>query len=196
MRTPSEYIAAAVRRVQSSLMPDCKATMTYGAYSGVVTRVSTTKRGEDAVSADGPTEAARLLALVSDFPCVKKGSTVWVDDTPHIVTSLRLDPTGASGYVGISEALDSYCANMRRAGTRISQSINVLAVESDILDSNGDALAPTICRGWFIGVSCDDWGETTAPQIGDEFELDAARMRVAAVKKSDGYWLLTCRTRR
>lgn len=196
MRTPSEYITAAVRRVQSRLMPDCKAAMVHGAYSGAATRVTTTLKGEDSVSAEGPTEAARLLALSADFPCVAKGSTVWVDNIPHIVTSTRLDPTGAMAYIGISNALDSYCAIMRRVGTRITQSMNILAVESDFIDPNGDATAPTLCRGWFIGISFDDWGENTEPQIGDEFELDAARMRVATVKKSDGYWLLTCRARR
>ena len=196
MRKPSEYLPAAIKGLRGRLMPDCSETLRQGERSAMVTRVGTASRGEDALTDSDVIEGVRVLALAADFPDISKGRLVSLADKWRIVTSARTDPAGATLSLGLSAPLDDMLAAYRRPGTQIRQPLHVLAVESDVLEAWADNLAPTASRAWFVAFAATDWLETTDPRIGDELTLDGSTMRVAAVSKHDGYWLLTCRSRR
>ena len=188
-------IEAAVASLAASL-PDAALSMRHGEAAGTVLASSSRELSGDTVSADAPQEMRRLVGRRCDFPALEKGSTVELEGAWHIVTSCRTDPVGASLSFGVSAALDAVAAVYRRAGTRIRQPLRVLAVESEVLDVWSDSVAPTACRAWFVALSAEHWLETGDPQVGDEVEVGGNTLRVAAVAKHDGYWLLTCRARR
>lgn len=196
MRKPSEYLSAALAGLRSRLMPDCSETLCHGERSAKVTRVGSVARGEDALNESEVAEGVRVLASADDFPTLSKGHLVSLEGSWRFVISARTDPAGATLSLGLSAALELVKAAYRRPGTQIRQTVNVLAVESDVLEPTGDALAPTASRRWFVAVAEEAWYEPTGPQVGDELTLDAAVMRVSAVGKGSGHWLLTCRARR
>lgn len=196
MRKPSEYLPAALKGLRSRLMPDCSETLRHAGRSAEVTRVGSPLRGEDALDGSDVAEGVRVLASAADFPELSKGSLVSLAGKWRIVTSARTDPAEATLSIGMSAELDAVRAAYRRPGTAIRQPVDVLAVEGDIIEPNGDAFAPTACRQWYVAVAEGVWFEPTEPQVGDELTLDAAVMRVAAVAKRDGFWILTCRARR
>ena len=49
-----------------------------------------------------------------------------------------------------------------------------------------------------VAVAEDGWLEPTDPQIGDVLELSPqdVTLRVSAVSRRDGFWILSCRARR
>ena len=188
-------IEAAVASLASSL-PDAAQTMRHGEATGTVLSSSSRELSGDTVTADAPQEMRRYIGTRSAFPDLCKGSTVEIGGAWHLVTSCRTDPVGASLSLGVSAPLDEVAAIYRRPGTSIRQTLRVLAVESEVLDVWSDSLAPTACRAWFVALSAEHWLETTEPQVGDEATIDGRVLRVAAVAKHDGCWLLTCRARR
>ena len=196
MRKPSEYLPAALKGLRSRLMPDCSATLCHCGRSATVTRVGTTSIGEDALSDTDVAEGVRVLASACDFPEVAKGRLVSLDGGLRVVTGARTDPAGATLSLALSACLSATKAAYRRPGTRITQPLDVLAVEGEVAEPSGDALAPTTLRTWTVAVSEDGWMEPTGPQIGDELTLDAATVRVSAVARRDGFFVLSCRARR
>jgi hypothetical protein len=188
-------IEAAIASLADSL-PDATLPLRHGEASGNVLSASSRELSGDTVFSDAPQEMRRVVGKRSDFPDLAKGCTVELGESYHIVTSARTDPVGASLTIGLSAALGAVVATYRRPGTSIRQPLNVLAVESETLDAWSDDLAPTASRAWFVACSSADWLETSDPQTGDEITIDERVLRVAAVAKHDGYWLLTCRGRR
>ena len=188
-------IEAAVASLAASL-PDAAIGMRHGEAVGTVLASSSRELTGDTVAADAPQEMRRYIGTRSAFPDLCKGSTVEIGGAWHLVTSCRTDPVGASLSFGVSAPLDEVAAIYRRPGASIRQTLRVLAVESEVLDVWSDSVAPTACRAWFLAVSADHWLETTEPQVGDEATIDGRVLRVAAVAKHDGCWLLTCRARR
>ena len=188
-------IEAAVASLAASL-PDAAFGMRHGEAVGTVLASSSRELSGDTVAADAPQEMRRYIGTRSVFPDLTKGSTVEIGGKWHIVTSCRTDPVGASLSFGVSAPLDEVAAIYRRPGTQVRQPLRVLAVESEVLDVWSDSLAPTACRAWFVALSAEHWLETTEPQVGDEITIDGTTMRVAAVAKHDGCWVLTCRARR
>ena len=196
MRKPSEYIHAAMAKLRGSLIPDCSEVLRHGGRSAEVTRVGSLSRGGDSVTDSDVNENIRILADAADFPDLRKGCAVQLGDRWRIVTAARTDPARASLSVWLSDELEEIVADYRRPGTNIRQPLKVLAVESDTLDAWSDNLAPTACRAWLLAVSAEHWLEASDPQIGDEATIDGKALRVSAVAKHDGYWVLTCRARR
>lgn len=190
-----ETIEAALSSLAFSL-PDAAESMRHGEDVGTVLASSSRELTGDTVAADAPQEMRRYIGTSSAFPDLCKGSTVEIGGAWHLVTSCRTDPVGASLSFGVSAPLDEVAAIYRRPGTSIRQTLRVLAVESEVLDVWSDSLAPTSCRAWFIALSAEHWLETTEPQVGDEATIDGRVLRVAAVAKHEGCWLLTCRARR
>ena len=188
-------IEAAVASLAASL-PDAAFGMRHGEAVGTVLASSSRELSGDTVAADAPQEMRRYIGTRSVFPDLTKGSTVEIGGRWHLVTSCRTDPVGASLSFGVSAPLDEVAATYRRPGTQVRQPLRVLAVESEVLDVWSDSLAPTACRAWFVALSAEHWLETTEPQVGDEITIDGTTMRVAAVAKHDGCWVLTCRARR
>lgn len=188
-------IEAALSSLASSL-PDAAQSMRHGEAVGTVLASSSRELTGDTVAADAPQEMRRYICTRSAFQDLCKGSTVEIGGAWHLVTSCRTDPVGASLSFGVSAPLDEVVAIYRRPGTSIRQTLRVLAVESEVLDVWSDSLAPTSCRAWFVALSAEHWLETTEPQVGDEATIVGRVLRVAAVAKHDGCWLLTCRARR
>lgn len=196
MRKPSEYLPAAVRGLRSRLMPDCSMLLCHAGRSAVVTRVGSLSRGEDALTDSDLSEGVRVVALAIDFPELSKGSLVSLSGKRRIVTSARTDPAASTLSVGMSAELEKCRASYRRPGTKIAQPVDVLAVEGEAVEPNGDAFAPTPCRQWHVAVPEEGWYEPTEPQVGDRLELDGANLRVASVAKRDGFWILEARAGR
>ena len=196
MRKPSEYLPAAVKGLRSRLMPDCSETLCHAGRSATVTRVGSFSKGEESMVGADVNEAVRVLADSSDFPELCKGRLVSLSGKWRIVTSARTDPAAATMTVGMSAELEKCRASYRRPGTKIAQPVDVLAVEGEVIEPNGDAFAQTPCRLWHVAVPEDGWYEPTEPQVGDRLDLDGANLRVASVAKSDGFWILLCRAGR
>lgn len=80
----------------------------------------------------------------------------------------------------------------------IAQTVDALAVEGEVADPVSDAIAPAAFRLWTVAVAEDGWLEPTDPQIGDVLELSPqdVTLRVSAVSRRDGFWILSCRARR
>ena len=198
MRKPSEYLPAALKGLRSRLMPDCSVTLCYAGRSSTVTRVGTTSIGEDAISGTEVPEGVRVLAWAADFPGLGRGRLVSLDGEWRVVTGARTDPAGATLSLSLSASLAATKAAYRRPGTKVAQTVDVLAVEGEAMEPVTDALAPTMLRSWTVAVSEEGWLEPTEPQIGDTLELSPQDMtlRVSAVSRRDGFFILSCRARR
>jgi len=198
MRKPSEYLPAALKGLRSRLMPDCSETLCHAGRSATVTRVGTTPIGEDALSGTEVPEGVRVLAGAADFPGLGKGRLVSLDGEWRVVTGARTDPAGAVLSLSLSASLAATKAAYRRPGTKIAQTVDALAVEGEAMEPVTDALAPTMLRSWTVAVAEDGWLEPTEPQIGDTLELSPQDMtlRVSAVSRRDGFFILSCRARR
>ena len=198
MRKPSEYIAAAKAHLRDSLIPDCSEVMRHGERSATVTRVGTTSIGEDAISGTEVPEGVRVLAWAADFPGLGRGRLVSLDGEWRVVTGARTDPAGATLSLSLSASLAATKAAYRRPGTKIAQTVDALAVEGEVVEPSGDALAPTPLCSWTVAVAEDGWPEPVAPQIGDMMELSPQDvvLKVAAVTRRDGFYVFQCRARR
>ena len=198
MRKPSEYLPAALKGLRSRLMPDCSVTLCYAGMSSTVTRVGTIPVGEDALSGTEVPEGVRVLAGAADFPGLGRGRLVSLDGELRVVTGAKTDPAGAVLSLSLSASLAATKAAYRRPGTKIAQTVDVLAVEGEGADPVSDAIAPAAFRLWTVAVAEDGWLEPTDPQIGDVLELSPqdVTLRVSAVSRRDGFWILSCRARR
>ena len=198
MRKPSEYLPAALKGLRSRLMPDCSVTLCYAGMSSTVTRVGTTPVGEDALSGTEVPEGVRVLAGAADFPGLGRGRLVSLDGELRVVTGAKTDPAGAVLSLSLSASLAATKAAYRRPGTTIAQTVDALAVEGEVADPVSDAIAPAAFRLWTVAVAEDGWLEPTDPQIGDVLELSPqdVTLRVSAVSRRDGFWILSCRARR
>ena len=179
-------------------MPDCSVTLCYAGMSSTVTRVGTTPVGEDALSGTEVPEGVRVLASASDFPGLGMGRLVSLDGEWRVVTGAKTDPAGAVLSLSLSASLAATKAAYRRPGTKIAQTVDALAVEGEVADPVSDAIAPAAFRLWTVAVAEDGWLEPTDPQIGDVLELSPqdVTLRVSAVSRRDGFWILSCRARR
>lgn len=198
MRKPSEYLPDALKGLRSRLMPDCSVTLCYAGMSSTVTRVGTTPVGEDALSGTEVPEGVRVLAGAADFPGLGRGRLVSLDGELRVVTGAKTDPAGAVLSLSLSASLAATKAAYRRPGTKIAQTVDALAVEGEVADPVSDAIAPAAFRLWTVAVAEDGWLEPTDPQIGDVLELSPqdVTLRVSAVSRRDGFWILSCRARR
>ena len=198
MRKPSEYLPAALKGLRNRLIPDCSVTLCHAGRSSTVTRVGTTSIGEDAISGTEVPEGVRVLAWAADFPGLGRGRLVSLDGEWCVVTGARTDPAGATLSLSLSASLAATKAAYRRPGTKIAQTMDALAVEGEDVEPASDALAPTMLRSWTVAVSEEGWLEPAEPQIGDMLELSPQDvvLRVSAVSRRDGFFILSCRARR
>ena len=200
MRKPSEYVAAALRGLRAGPLAGNAALMSHGGRSASVSRVGSVQFGEDAISADAPAEAVRVLALSDDFPLLSKGEPVELDGSLHVVTSARRDASGASLTVGLSAAFCRFRAAYARKGSGPAFPVPVLALEDAALPSAyADAAAPASGQSWTVCVSAAEWPEPQPPQTGDGIRLDApsgeARLKVASSVRHGSWWMLRARPR-
>lgn len=197
MLKPSQYVAAAVRKVRDHLMDDCRERMTQGERTAIVTRASSLRKGEDEVSDFGATEAVRVLALASDFPTIDKGAGVTLGDTFRVVTSVRTDVSGASKYIGLSYPFERFAASIfgKRENAAMNMPVKILAVSNGKQTEYADGYAPIDVYSWTVAISVKDWIWESAPQIGDEIRFNDKRVKVAKVTERDGLYILNARSR-
>ena len=200
MRTPSEYVAEAIRGLRAGPLAGNAARMSHGGRDASVSRVGSVQFGEDAISADAPAEAVRVLALAADFPLLAKGEPVELDGSLHVVTSARRDASGASLTVGLSAAFGRFCAAYARRGSGPAFPVPVLALEDAALPSAyADAAAPAAGQSWTVCVPAAEWPEPHPPQTGDGIRLDTpsgeARLKVASSVRHGSWWMLRARPR-
>ena len=176
--------------------PDAAQNMRHGEAVGTVLASSSRELSGDTVAADAPQEMRRYIGTSRVFPDLTKGSMVEIGGKWHLVTSCRTDPVGASLSFGVSAPLDEVAAIYRRPGTKIAQPVDVLAVEGEVIEPNGEAFAPTPFRKWYVAFPYEGWYETTEPQVGDRMDLDGTSLRVASVAKRDGFFILEARAGR
>jgi len=202
MRKPSEYIAAAVRNVQSRYMSDSAMRLTCGGASAMVTRAASVMRGENDVSGENPVENIRVLTFAFDFETITKGDVATLGESVRIVTSVRTDCAGASQYVGLSAELEKCAAQY--SGVRGSRAIrfplDVLAENNGLVtDYAADIYAPTTVHSWTLVIAVDSWPENGEPQIGDEvrFEKGGAdvRVKVARCNLKERHYVINARSR-
>ena len=177
-------------------MPDCSEALCHAGRSAVVTRVGSLLRGGDAMAWEDVNEDVRVIALASNFPELENGRLVSLSGKWRIVTSVRTDPAAATLSVGMSAELEKCRASYRRPGTKIAQPVDVLAVEGEVIEPNGEAFAPTPFRQWHVAVPEEGWYEQTEPQVGDRMDLDGTSLRVASVAKRDGFFIIEARAGR
>lgn len=201
MRTPSEYLSAAVANVRARLMPDCVSRLDCCGGSAEVTRAAATTREDGQLDGDSPAEAVRVLALAADFPAITAGEVALLDSTARIVTSVRVDCAGATSYVGLSRPLAEHKADWRGTrGTRgIHTPVKLLAEFNGRAADIADGYAPTAVDSWTLCVPFDAWPEVESPQTGDEVLFEhlgaTVRLHVASVDRRSRHWVVRARSR-
>ena len=205
MRKPSEYVAAAKAKLRGSILPDCSEVLRHGERTAKVTRIGSPYVGNDPLTGDDVAEAVRVLAFVADFPALCKGEAVELGQTFRVVTSCRMDIAGAGYTVGLSAAFEkcpaTYSGTRREAGhvRQIKHPLDVLLLETGTADNYADALAPTYAKAYTVAVRRVDWPEVTEPEPSDLLEVapdgHPFALKVSAVTRHDGWYILKCRTR-
>ena len=206
MRKPSEYVAAARKRLFDGQLSGCLETLRHGERAAKVTRIGSTSRGEDAVAETDVFEQCRVLASASDFPRLSKGSAVELGDTVRVVTSASADITKTLLTVGLSAEFEkcpaAYKGTRREDGgvRTLDFPLDVLLLESGTADGITDAAAPSIVPTYIVAIRREDWCDETTPNFGDE--LTAAKdgvpiaIKVLSAERSDGWYILKCRDTR
>ncbi len=210
MMMPSEYVAAALRGLRSTALAGNAARMSHGGRSAQVTRVGSTMRGEDAIAADAPAEAASVLALADDFPDVRRGEPADLDGSLHIVTSTRRDASGATLTVGLSAPLGRVDAaafsGVRREGGAARSFVHAVAMfavrDAEPPPELSDAAAASAGQSWSLCVSAAAWPEVSGPRTGDAIEFrdpsrewQTVRLKVASAVLHGPWWMLRARPR-
>lgn len=203
MRTPRQYIASALAKLARTLPA---VEMRCGDDVGKVVQ-TTSLEDVESVAEDSPNEAARYLAPASSFPSLKKGSFVEIGNTYRLITSLRTDLVGASKYFGASKPFDdvvSTYTGKRREGGKVRQlkaPVQILALLTSTAAEYSD-VAMSSEETWSVCIAESSWLEISDPQIGDSLEFihpqkvyDLVTLKVSAVTKHNGWWMLKARPR-
>jgi hypothetical protein len=203
MRTPRQYIASALAKLSRTLPA---VEMRCGGDVGDVVQTSSLEDVES-VAEDSPNEAARYLAPASSFPTLAKGSFVEIGNTYRLVTSLKTDLVGASKNFGASKPFDdlvsTYSGKRREDGKvrQIKNPIQILALLTSTADEYSD-VAISAEETWSVCIAESSWLELTEPQIGDTLEFihpnkeyETVTLKVSAVTKHNGWWIIKARTR-
>ena len=203
MRTPRQYIASALANLTRSL-PAVK--MRCGDDVGEVVQTSSLEDVES-VAEDSPNEAARYLAPASSFPTLAKGSFVEIGSSYRLVISLKTDLVGASKNFGVSKPFDdlvaTYSGKRRESGQvrQIKNPVQILALLTSTADEYSD-VAVSREETWSVCIAGPSWLELSDPQIGDTLEFihpqkeyETVTLKVSAVTKHNGWWMLKARTR-
>ena len=205
MRTPSEYVAVAKARLRDCLIKGCSDVLRHGERTAKVSRIGSPSVGDDSLTGEDVAEAVRVLAFVADFPELCKGDAVELGNTFRVVTSCRKDIVGVGYTVGLSAEFEkcpaAYSGTRREAGhvRQIKHPLDVLLLETGTADNYADALAPTYATAYIVAVRRTDWPEVTEPEPSDVLEVAPGGhpfvLKVSAVTRHDGWYILKCRTR-
>lgn len=205
MRKPAEYLTAAFAKLRSGALSEFSETLRLGEKSATVTRIGTARNGDDEVTDGGVPEFCRVLAYAADLPEIKSGDAVEFGDSMRVVTSCSSGPAYALKTIGLSAAFEKIPATY--AGTRrennavrsFSHPLCVLLLENGHADTHTDAFAPTYAAAYLVGIRRDDWPELTDPGVADTLTISPDGVpfvvKVSAVTRHDGWYVLNCRAR-
>jgi len=185
----------------ASALPDAVLTMVHEGETGNAIKSSSVDLSGEAASESGAVEKSRVVVTASQFHALGSDSLVTVGDAPHIVTSLKTDPVGATKTVGLSEPLSNVYAQI--IGVRGSRTIrfplDILAENNGLATDMTDGYAPTMIHSWTLCIAVDSWPVDGEPQIGDEFrfEKDGAEIRVktARCNRRERHYIINARSR-
>lgn len=204
-----EDIHDAIADIADSL-PDAAHEMRLGGAVGVALSSSSIEMSGETVTGEMPQERRHVICKRADFADMAEGSLVHLDETPHLVTSVRTDPVAAYMTVGLSEPLTdcvaTYSGARRTDGAAVALKfpLDILAVRNAALPNPyADAPAPNILQSWTCCVAAEAWPERTPPQTGDELAFTVTeygttydvRVRVSQAIHNHGWWILTARPR-
>lgn len=184
---------------------DAAHTMRHGeAEVGQVVQSSSREFAEP-VTADAPAEAARYICNAANFPTLERGEAVEIDDTLRVVVSLKEDPVGATFTAGMSAPFEktpaTYSGKRRDTGSvrQLWFPVAALYIENGVADNFTNAAAPTYATGYTLAIRREDWQDATDPEVADAVEIApdgyAIPLKVSAVTRHDGWYILNCRTR-
>jgi len=185
----------------SLALPDAVRTMVHEAETGDAINSSSVELSGEAASESGAVEKSRVIVTAANFPTLGWDSFVTVGDEPHIVTSLKKDPVGATMTVGLSEPLSKVLAHIIgvRGSRPVRFPVELLAENNGLATDITDGYAPTTVHSWTLCVAVDSWPENGEPQIGDEvrFVKDGAevRVKVARCNLRERHYVLNARSR-
>lgn len=185
--------------------PEAVRVMRHGdAEQGQIVQASSRDFAEP-VSDAAPAEAARYVANAADFPTLDEGAAVELDGSLRVVVSMKEDPVGATFTVGLSAAFEkcpaAYSGTRREAGRvrQMKHPLDVLILETGTADNYTDALAPTYAAAYTVAIRRADWPEVSEPEPSDVLEVAPGghpfALKVSAVTRHDGWYILKCRTR-
>lgn len=207
MLKPSEYVAAALRGLRATALAGNAAELTCGDASATVTRVAPVEVGEDDAPADEPAEEVRVLALAEDFPGIRKGCAAELDGEFRLVTSVRVDASGASLTVGMSAALGRHSAvyrgsgaetvglsGVRKGGAKVSTSFAAYVFREADETPLADSDVSTAVRGVSV-IAPMEGLDGFVPQVGDALSIpDGTRWLVRRVERALGNWRISARS--
>lgn len=198
MRKPGEYVAAAYKGLRSGPLSGVSSELSVGGATASVTRVGPVLKGEDAVADGEVAEAARVVALASDFPAVRKGDRAELDGRPRTVVSARFDASGATVTVGLSEALyeDAVLVRGARGGGReLCESVPAWVVSDGDAEAVSDESLASEVRTLEVAFRDSEWawcGERLRP--GDFLSFGGARFAVVSARRDkDVGWTVKAR---
>ncbi len=213
MRTPTQYLPAALSGLRARLMPDCAQTMRHGGDCARVVRV-----GSHAPAAQTPAGCAagdpgdtsesvatdiKVLAAAADFPDLEYGSVVAVDDVSRMVVDVQSDPARVTLKVSLSRELDvcSLARDPDAAGRTLpAVPFRCIAAQDgrsgDLVGAH-PAFEGTALVAWSLHVPRGQWPLPDDPRIGQRLSLSrcsctAAALVVQGVQWRGGVWHLVC----
>ena len=189
----------------AAAVPDAVRTMRHGETEhGAVVQSSSRDFGEP-LDTDSPAESARFIANAAQFPTLEDGAAVELDGTFRVVVAMKQDPVGATFTIGLSSPFGktpaTYTGRRRENGNVRSLwfPVEALHIENGVADNFANASAPTYATSYTIAIRREDWQDATDPEVADQIEIApngyAIPLKVSAVTRHDGWYILKCRTK-
>lgn len=189
----------------AAAVPEAVRTMRHGETEQGAVVQSSSRDFAEAVSDAAPAEAARYVANAADFPTLEQGAAVELGESLRVVVSMKADPVGATFTVGLSAEFEkcpaAYKGTRRENGKArtIQHPLDILLLENGTADNYTDALAPTYATAYIAAIRRADWPEVTEPEPSDVLEVapdgHPFALKVSAVTRHDGWYIMKCRTR-
>ncbi len=185
--------------------PDAVRTMCHGETERGAVVQSSSRDFAEPVSDAAPATAARFVANAADFPTLDRGAAVELDGSLRVVVSMKQDAVGATFTVGLSAEFEkcpsSYTGTRRESGRvrTIRHPLDVLLLESGTADAYSGAFAPSYAAVYTVAVRRGDWPEISDPETSDALEVAPGghplTLKVSAVTRHGGWFILKCRTK-
>lgn len=180
-------------------IPDAVHTLSHQEWRGEAVKV--TSRDYSAGVVDAPETAERFYVNASHFPLLDIGEAVLLDDRLRTVTELHRDAVDATLNIGLSKPfsrVNAIISGVRRS-RRFREGVSVLYAENGTAENYQGAIAPTYANAYTIAISVDEWRVENPPEPSDTIDFAprgyGETLKVSTVTKSNGCYILKCRTK-